>query len=210
LTRAWALEPVDELPATSEIAGPMPAPAAEAVEAQLPVAPYAEAMAFPAAVRMACAWTLQQAGELSPALEACDAAAAPPAEVVEAFLPPAPYAEAMAFPAAAAMVSAWVPEPITEVSLAFEGCGVVAAPPAEVVEAFLPPAPYAEAMAFPAAAAMVSAWLPEPVTEVSLAFEGCGVVEAPAAEVVEALIPPAPYAGAAAFPAAASAATGVA
>ncbi len=135
---------------------------------------------------------------------------APAAEAVEALLPPAPYAAEIAFPVAAAMVSAWVPEPILEVSLAFEGCGVMAAPAADVVEALLPPAPYAAGIAFPVAAAMVSAWVPEPIPEVSLAFEGCGVMAAPAADVVEALLPPAPYADSAAFPAAAPAATGMA
>ena len=135
---------------------------------------------------------------------------APAAEAVEALLPPAPYAAEIAFPVAAAMVSAWVPEPILEVSLAFEGCGVVAAPAAEVVEALLPPAPYAAEIAFPVAAAMVSAWVPEPILEVSLAFEGCGVMAAPAADAVEALLPPAPYADSAAFPAAAPAVTGTA
>src|ERR1039458_1475505 len=210
LTQAWVLEPADELVAAPEIRGPVRSPAAEAAEAPLPVTPYAEAMAFPAAVEMGSAWALERAGELSLALEGCRAAAAPAAEVVEALLPQAPYAAELAFPAAAAMVSAWVPEPISEASLALEGCGVMAAPAAEVVEALLPQAPYAAELAFPAAAAMVSAWVPEPISEASLALEGCGVMAAPAAEVVEALLPPLPYADAAAFPAAAAAVTGVA
>jgi hypothetical protein len=136
--------------------------------------------------------------------------AAPVAEAVEALLPPAPYAGEVALPAAVALTQAWALEPAGEWSAAPGICGPVPAPAAEVVEALLPPAPYAEAMAFPAAAAMVSAWVPEPISEVSLAFEGCGAMAAPAAKVVEALLPPAPYADAAAFPAAAAAATGVA
>ena len=192
------------------IRGLVAAPAAEAVEALWPPAPYAGEMAFQAAAALAQAWVLEAADELAAAPEICGPVPAPVAEAVEALLPVTPHAEAMAFPATAAIVSAWVPEPIAEVSLAFEGCGVMAAPAAEVVEAILPLAPYAGEAAFPATAAIVSAWVPEPIADVSLAFEGCGVMAAPPAEVVEALIPPAPYADAAAFPAAAPAATGLA
>ena len=136
--------------------------------------------------------------------------AAPVAEAVEALFPPAPYAGEVAFPAAAALISAWVLEPAAEPAAAPETCGPVPAPAAEVVEALLPVAPYAAELAFPAAAAMISAWLPEPISEVSLAFEDCGAMAAPAAEVVEALLPPAPYADAAPFPAAAAEVAGVA
>ena len=210
LMQTWTLEVADELAAAPEIHGPVPAPAAEAVEALLPVTLHAEALAFPAAVQMGSAGSLQQAGKLSLALEGCGVMSAPAPEVVEAILPLAPYAGEMAFPAAAAMVSAWVLEPVTEVSVALEVCGATAAPAAEAVETILPLAPYAGEVAFPAAAAVVSAWVPEPVMEVSLALEGCGVMAAQAAEVVEALLPPAPYADAAAFPALAPAAREVA
>jgi hypothetical protein len=191
------------------IRGLAAAAAAEAVEAILPPARYAGEVAFQAAAALTPAWVLEASDELASAPEIRGAEPAPAAQAAEALLPVTPVVEAMAFAAAAAMVSAWVPEPITEVSLVFEGCGAMAAPAAEAVEAILPPARYAGEVVFPAAAAMVSAWVPEPIAEVSLAFEGCGAMAAPAAEVVEALIPPAPYADAAAFPAAlAPAATG--
>jgi hypothetical protein len=138
-------------------------------------------------------------------------AAAAAAEAVEAILPPARYAGDVAFQAAAALTPAWVLEAADELASAPEIRGAEPAPAAQAAEALLPVTPVAEAMAFAAAAAMVSAWVPEPITEVSLAFEGCGAMAVPAAEVVEALIPPAPYADAAAFPAAVTpAATGVA
>src|ERR1039458_2815385 len=183
------------------IRGLMAAPAAQAVEALLPVTPYAEAMAFPGAVEMGSAWALQPAGKWSLALEGCGAAASPAAEVVEALLPPAPHAAELAFPAAAAMVSAWVPEPISEASLALEGCGVMAAPAAEVVEALLPQAPYADAAAFPAAAAAVTgvAWTLQPAGVPSLILEGCGAMAAAAAEAAETLFPATPMARAAEF-----------
>jgi hypothetical protein len=200
-TQAWVLEPVDGLAAAPEIRGPVPTPAAEAVEALLPVTPYGAAMAFPAAVEMGSAWTLEQAGELSLALPDCGTAAAPAAEAAEALWPPAPYAGELAFPAASAMVSAWVPEPISEVWLEFEGCGMMAAPAAEVVEALLPPAPYADAAAFPAAAAPATrvAWTLEPADVPSLVLEGCGAMAAAAPEAAETLFPATPMAQAVEF-----------
>ncbi|MGD0871713.1 MAG: hypothetical protein ABSB88_19340 [Bryobacteraceae bacterium] len=191
------------------IRGLVAAPAADAVEALLPPAPYAGAVAFPAAA-FTLAWVLKPADELGAAPEICGPVPTPAAEVVEALLPVTPYAEAMALPAAVDMGSVQALDPADELSLALEGCGAAAAPAAEAVETLLPPAPYAGEVAFPAAVATVSAWVPEPISEVSLQFEGCGVMAAPAAEVVEALLPPAPYADAAAFPAATTAATGVA
>ena len=187
------------------IRGLMAAPAAQAVEALLPVTPYAEAMAFPGAVEMGSAWALQPAGKWSLALEGCGAAASPAAEVVEALLPPAPHAAEMAFPAAAAMGSAWVPGPATEVPFTFEGCGAMAAPAAEVVEALLPPATYADAAAFPAAAAAAPgvAWMPLPASVPSGLPEGCEAMAAPAAEAAETLFPATPMARAVEFAASA-------
>ena len=199
LTQAWALEAIDEWAAAPGMCGPVAAPAAEVVEALLPVTPCAEAMAFPVAVAMRSAWALEAIDEWAAAPGMCGPVPAPAAEVVEALLPVTPYAEAMAFPAVAAMRIAWVPEPIGEVSLEFAGCGVMAAPVAEAVEALLPPAPYAAEIAFPAAAAMGIAWVPEPIREVSLVFESCGVMAAPAAEAAETLFPATPMAPAAEF-----------
>ena len=199
LTQAWALEPIGEWETTPGMCGPVPAPAAEVVEALLRVTPCAEAMAFPVALAMGSAWALEPIDEWAAAPGMCGPVPAPAAEVVEALLPVTPYAEAMAFPAVAAIGIAWVPEPIREVSLEFEGCGVMAAPAAEAVEALLPPALYAAEIAFPAAAAMGIAWVPEPIREVSLVFESCGVMAAPAAEAAETLFPATPMAAAAEF-----------
>src|ERR1017187_7974495 len=183
------------------IRGLVAAPGAEAAEALFRPAPYAAAMAFPNAVGTGSAWTLEQTGKLSLALQGCGAAAAPAAEAVETLFRPAPYAGDVAFPAAAAMVSAWVPEPVSEVSLAFDRCGVMAAPAAEVVEALLPPAPYADAAAFPAAAAAATGvpWTLEPAGVPSLILEGCGAMAAPAPAAAETLLPAAPMASAVAF-----------
>ena len=156
------------------IRGAVAAPAAEAVEALWPPAPYTGEVAFPAAAALTQAWVLEAAGELAAAPEIRGPVPAPAAEAVEALLPVTPYAEPMAFPAAARMGSAWTLQQAGDLSLALEGCGVMAAPAAEVVEAILPLAPYAGEVAFPAAAAMVSAWVPEPIAEVSLAFEEIG------------------------------------
>jgi hypothetical protein len=189
--------------------GLVPAPVAEAVEALWPPAPYAGEVAFQAAAPMTQAWVLEAAAILGGVPEIRGPISAPAAETVETLLPVASHNQAMAFPTALRMESAWTLEQAGELSLALKGCGVMAAPAAEVLEAILPLAPYAAEVAFPAAATMVSAWVPEPVTEVSLTFEGCGVMAAPAADSVEALLPQAQYAGPAAFPALAPADSGV-
>jgi hypothetical protein len=201
-TQAFTLQPVSEFEEEApEMTGPVAAPAPEAVEAFLPVAPFAEAMAFTRKVALASAWNLQLSNDVAMVLASSGPVAAPAAEVVEAFLPPAPYSTEVAFPAIAAMLNAWVPEPISEVSLVLEACGPVAAPAAEPVEALLPETPYAAQMAFPAMAAMLNAWVPEPISEISIACDPAGVVAAPAAEAVEALLPVAPYAAQMNFPA---------
>src|ERR1017187_8235169 len=71
--------------------------------------------------------------------------------------------------------------------------GLVAAPGAEAAEALFRPAPYAAAMAFPAAAASTQAWVLEPVDGLAAAPEIRGPVPTPAAEAVEALLPVTPY-----------------
>src|SRR5208282_327207 len=115
------------------------------------------------------------------------------ADVVEAFLPPAPYAFQMAFSAATPLTQAFALEVVDDLAAAPEMRGALASAAAEAVETFLPQAPYAAQLAFPAAAAMLSTWIPEPIREASLTLEVCGAVQSPAAEVVEAFLPPAPY-----------------